>query len=305
MIDRMIERILQLHNPSVVGLDPKWAFIPHFLRREAMEARGNTPEAAAYAFYRFNAAIIDAVCDIVPAVKPQIAMYEEWGAAGYEVYVKTVRYAQSKGLIVIGDVKRSDVGNTAEAYSHGHIGRAELDGVWHDICGEDFLTVNPYLGVDGIDPFKQDCRTYDKGLFVLVKTSNPHSGQIQDLQTENGLVYQVVGNLVEKWGSDMMGRHGFSEVGAVVGATFPQQAADLRARMPHTFFLIPGYGAQWGKAEDIGVCFNQDGIGGIVNSSRGIIAAWQQDARFEEKDFALAAREAAVAMKKDLEKIYG
>ena len=305
IIDRLIQRITELHNPTVVGLDPRLEMVPSAIRTAAFAEFGHTPAAAAAAFYRFNTGLIDAVADIVPAVKPQIAMYEQYGAAGMDAYIRTIAYAKSKGLIIIGDVKRGDIASTAEAYSDGHIGRVDVGGKRAAVFGEDFITVNPYLGADSVEPYLQNCKDYDAGLFVLVKTSNKGSGDIQDLVLggDGRTIYEKVGQYVSDWGADIIGASGFSAIGAVVGATYPAQAEKLRAVMPHTFFLVPGYGAQGGKAEDLAVCFNKDGVGAIVNSSRGIIAAYKQAAykdKFGEDNYAEAARQAALDMKNDL-----
>ena len=303
MMDQLIEKIKQTQNPTVVGLDPRLSFIPTFLKEECYAQLGKTPQAAAEAFYRFNCAIIDAVYDLVPAVKPQVAMYEMLGSAGIESYIRTIQYAKQKGLIVIWDVKRGDIASTAENYSDGHIGRVAVEEERFEIYKEDFITVNPYLGYDSIEPYFANVSTYNKGLFVLVKTSNPHSGQLQNLDVGGHTLYEHVGQLVETWGEPYRGKYGYSDIGAVVGATHPQEAKKLRQEMPHTFFLVPGYGAQGGTAEDLAVCFDKDGLGAIVNSSRGIIAAHQKEpyrSAFPEKEFALAAREAVLAMKTDL-----
>ncbi len=302
IIDKLIEKIKLMENPTVVGLDPTISFLPKFLLEESFEKHGQTPKAVAEAFLKFNKAIIDEIYDIVPAVKPQVAMYEKFGAEGVQAYIDTISYAKEKGLIVIGDIKRSDIASSAEAYSDGHIGRAKIADNEFEIYKEDFVTVNPYLGVDSIEPFVKDCKAYERGLFVLVKTSNPNSGEIQDLMVGERKIYEEVGLLVSKWGKDLIGNYGFSEIGAVVGATHKEQASTLRKLMPHTFFLVPGYGAQGGTAEDLACCFHKNGLGAIVNSSRGIIAAYQNKYKndFSENDFAKAARAAAIEMKLDL-----
>lgn len=303
IIDRLIDKIKETGNPSVVGLDPRLNFIPSYITDKYYAKYGSTPKAAAKSMLKFNKKIIDAVYDIVPAVKPQIAMYERYGIEGLKAYDKTCKYAQSKGLIVIGDIKRSDIASTAEAYSDGHIGKVDINGMVYDSFAQDFITLNPYLGSDSITPFIKDCIEYEKGLFVLAKTSNPNSGEIQDLLVDGTPIYEKVAALIEKWGESTRGKYGYSSVGAVVGATHPAQAKRLREVMPHTFFLVPGYGAQGGKAEDLAVCF-KDGIGAIVNSSRGIIAAHQKeqykDCFTDERDFAQAARQACIDMKNDL-----
>lgn len=303
IIDRLIDRIKETGNPTVVGLDPRLSYIPSYITDKYFAKYGNTPKAAAKSMLKFNKKIIDAVFDIVPAVKPQIAMYERYGIEGLKAYEKTVEYAKQKGLIVIGDVKRNDIASTAEAYSDGLLGKADINGELADSIPHDFITVNPYFGSDGITPFTDDCKKYDKGIFVLAKTSNPHSGELQDLLSDGKPIYEHVGALIESWGSELIGENGYSSVGAVVGATHKEQAARLREIMPHTFFLVPGYGAQGGKAEDLAVCF-KDGIGAIVNSSRGIIAAHLKDeykiCYNDERLFALAARQASIDMKNDL-----
>lgn len=303
IIDKLIDKIKQTHNPTVVGLDPRLDYIPPHIKRESFGRFGETPKGAAEAFYQFNMELIDEIYDLVPAVKPQIAMYEQYGADGIEVYIKTIEYAKQKGLIVIGDVKRGDIASTAEAYSDGHIGMVGIGENKYSIYKEDFITVNPYLGYDSIEPYLENCRDFEKGLFILVKTSNKRSGDIQDLNIDGQAVYEKIGEYVSEWGKDLIGEYGFSEIGAVVGATYPNQAKRLREFMPHTFFLIPGYGAQGGKAEDLAVCFNKEGLGGIVNSSRGIIAAYQTPVyknNFTEEQFAKAARQAVLDMKSDL-----
>lgn len=303
IIDKLIEKIKCMENPTCVGLDPRIEYVPSFIKERYFEKYGKTPQAAAKSLYKFNKYIIDEIYDIVPCVKPQIAMYERFGIYGLKAYLKTIEYAKKNGLIVIGDIKRSDIASTAQAYSDGHIGRADVEGIKYEMFKEDFITLNPYLGSDSITPFLKDCKEYEKGLFVLVKTSNPNSGEIQDLITDGKPIYEKVSELVSKWGSELIGKYGFSEVGAVVGATHPKQAEEIRKLMPNTFFLVPGYGAQGGKAEDISVLFNEEGLGAIVNSSRGIIAAYMNDTyknKFSENDFAKASRAAAIDMKNDL-----
>lgn len=307
IIDTLIEKINATGNPTVVGLDPRLNYIPEYITEKYYTKYGYTKKAAAKSMLKFNKAIIDAIYDIVPAVKPQIAMYERYGIEGLKAYAKTCEYAKEKGLVVIGDIKRSDISSTAEAYSDGHIGRVQIGSeAFESDFAQDFITINAYLGSDGVKPFVSDCKQYDKGLFVLAKTSNPNSGEIQDLVIEeSGLtVYQQMGKLIEQWGEELMGEHGYSGVGAVVGATHPDQAKKLRELMPHTFFLVPGYGAQGGTAEDLAVCFDSNGVGAIVNSSRGIIAAHLKDEYKDcfnnEKHFALAARQACINMKNDL-----
>ncbi|MCC5909563.1 MAG: orotidine-5'-phosphate decarboxylase [Clostridiaceae bacterium] len=306
MIDRLIRKIKEKNNPTVVGLDPRLSMIPNFMKEASYERYGKTPKAVAEMFYSFNKEIIDAVWDIVPAVKPQIAMYEQYGHEGIKAYIDTVKYAKEKGLIVIGDIKRSDIASTAEAYAEGHIGRVEIEEENYDIYGTDSITLNPYLGYDSIEPYMKHCKDHDKGLFILVKTSNPNSGEIQDLEVDGEKLYERVGKLVSKWGEELVGEAGYSSIGAVVGATHPQQAERIRKIMPRTYFLVPGYGAQGGKAEDLKGYFNEDGLGAIINSSRGIIAAYKKEeynSEFSEKDFGKAARQAAIDMREDLNRV--
>lgn len=304
MIDKLIERIKELNNPTVVGLDPKLDFVPEFIKKEAYDKYGMTTKGAAEAFLKFNKMIIDEIYTLVPAVKPQVSMYEQLGEEGIRVYIETIKYAKEKGLIVIGDIKRGDIASTAEAYSNGHIGMVQIGDENHKVYESDFVTVNPYMGYDAVSPYLNNCEKYDKGLFVLVKTSNPFGGQIQDIESKDGeKIYEKVGNLVSEWGKDHIGESGFSKIGAVVGATYPEQGKRLRELMPHTFFLVPGYGAQGATAKDLVGCFNKEGIGAIVNSSRGIIAAYKKDeykVKFTDKEFAKAARAAVIDMKKDL-----
>ena len=295
-IDALISHIREMDNPSAVGLDLRLDLIPDEIKKEAFERLGCGCEAVSEIFYYLNGKIIDAVCGIVPAVKPQIAFYEMYGAPGIEAYVKTVAYAAKKGMTVIGDVKRSDVASTAEAYSNGHIGWVSINGESLSVFGEDFITINPYLGGDSVAPFLINCEKYGTGLFILVKTSNPGSGQIQDLMTTDGCVHEIVGRLVSEWGAGLTGEYGYSSIGAVVGATHPKTAATLRGQMRYTFFLAPGYGAQGGGAKDAAACFDSSGGGAIVNSSRAIIGAWMESG----VDFDIAARNAAVKMRDDI-----
>ncbi len=303
MIDRLIDRIMELKNPTVVGLDPRLGMIPDHVKEAAYAKYGRTLEGASEAFLKFNKAIIDAVCDLVPAVKPQIAMYETLGAAGMQAFIETVRYAKEKGMIVIGDIKRSDIASSAEAYATAHIGATDVEGDTFSAFDEDMITLNPYLGSDSIQPFFKTMRAFDRGMFVLCKTSNPGGGEFQDLLVDGMPLYEKVGLRIEAWGEEFRGKYGFSDVGAVVGATYPEQGVRLRALLPHTFFLVPGYGAQGATARDLAGCFNADGIGAIVNSSRGIIGAWQSakyKERFTPEEFALASRAAVIDMQKDL-----
>ena len=299
MIDTLLKRIDALNNPTVVGLDPTIEMIPAYLKEEKFARFGKTPQAVAEMFLAFNRAIMEAVQGIVPAVKPQIAFYERYGIPGLMAYEKTAALAKEMGFIVIGDIKRGDIGSTAAAYA-AHIGGTEVAGERFDLWHEDFVTVNPYLGVDGIQPFIDACVEADKGIFVLVKTSNPSSSQLQDILVDGEPVYMRVAALVDEWGRSAMGNMGYSRVGAVVGATHKEEGMRIRKALPNTFFLAPGYGAQGGTAADIRGFFDKDGRGCIVNSSRGIIAAYKKNEKYGERDFADAARDAALAMKKDL-----
>ncbi|MBQ4347063.1 MAG: orotidine-5'-phosphate decarboxylase [Firmicutes bacterium] len=303
--DILIDKILEKENPSVVGLDPRPEYIPQSIFDICIAEYGKTAAAVAEAYLRFNIGIIEAVADIVPAVKPQIAMYEQFGPEGLIAYVRTVDYARQKGLVVIGDVKRGDIASTAEAYSDAHLGTSSiLGGEPFAAFDTDYITINPYMGYDSIEPYLENCKARDKGLFILVKTSNPGSSDFQDLKVGDKALYQIVGESVEKWGEPLRGRHGYSALGAVVGATHPKEAAILREAMPHTFFLVPGYGAQGAGADDIRFSFDKNGLGAIVNSSRGIIAAHKKDPKFSDDNFADAAREAALAMKADLMSVW-
>ena len=303
LIDRLVEKIKTLGAPIVVGLDPRINELPQHLKEESYAKKGKSPEGITAAILAFNKAIIDNICDLVPAVKPQIALYEQFGVAGLLCYLQTVQYAKEKGLIVIGDIKRGDIASTAQGYSNAFIGETDIEGQRVAVSNHDFITVNPYMGYDSIEPYLADCKQYDKGLFVLVKTSNPSSKDIQDLQTADGRpVYAHVGQMVSQWGEGLIGSSGFSNIGAVVGATHPSQGQELRKLMPHTFFLVPGYGAQGGKATDLGGMLNNDGLGIIVNSSRGITGAYQSAKyKTDDNDFAKAARQAVLDMKADLE----
>jgi len=301
MISKLIDKIQKTGAPIVVGLDPKLSFIPEDMKEKCFDEKGKNLEGAAEAFWQFNKEIIDNIADIVPAVKPQIAMYEELGIPGLITFKKTVEYAKEKGLIVIGDIKRGDIGSTSESYAVGHLGEVTIEGNSFKGFDEDFATVNPYLGSDGVKPFIDVCNRNDKGIFVLVKTSNPSSGEFQDRLIDGRPLYEIVGEQVEKWGMDSMDGS-YSNVGAVVGATYPEMGRILREIMPHAYILVPGYGAQGGKGKDLVNFFNKDGLGAIVNSSRGIIAAWKSDSykEFSDGKVGEAARAAALDMKKDI-----
>lgn len=304
MIQQLIEKIQSTKAPICVGLDPMLNYIPEHILKRSFEEFGETLEGAADAIWQFNKEIVDHTFDLIPSVKPQIAMYEQFGIEGLKVYKKTVDYCQSKGLLVIGDAKRGDIGSTSAAYATAHIGKIQVGSNTFSGFGTDFLTVNPYLGTDGVKPFVDVCKTEDKGLFVLVKTSNPSSGEFQDQLVNGRPVYELVAEKVVEWGADCMDGT-YSNVGAVVGATYPEMSRILRKLMPNTYFLVPGYGAQGGTAEDLKYCFNEDGLGAIVNSSRGIIAAYKQEkyAKFGAEHFAEASRQAVIDMVADINSV--
>lgn len=305
-LDRLIEKIVEKQNPTVAGLDPKLSYIPDFIKEEAFAKYGKTLEGAAEAILVYNKALIDALCDIVPAVKPQAAYYEMYGWQGVRALTETIAYAKSKGIFVITDGKRNDIGTTMEAYATAHLGVTDVDGTEAAAFGADALTVNGYLGADGIVPVINVSKKMDTGMFVLVKTSNPSSGELQNLELEGSeTIYLHMGNLCEEWGKELMGKYGYSGVGAVVGATYPQQLTELRKELTHTFFLVPGYGAQGGTAKDIAGAFDSNGLGAIVNSSRGIMCAWQKEDGCKPEDFAAAARREAEKMKKLLTDVTG
>jgi orotidine-5'-phosphate decarboxylase len=298
IIDRLIEKIEEKNNPSAVGLDTVLSYIP-----EDYYKKCTSFESAAKYITEFNVRIIDSVYDIVPCVKVQVACYEMYGIDGLRAFSETIKYAKEKGLIVISDVKRNDIGSTAKYYSSAYLGQTELCGGSLTPFESDFITVNGYLGTDGIKPFVEDCEKYGKGIFALVKTSNPSSGELQDKKSENGKTfYEEMGNLVADWGRGLIGKYGYSSVGAVVGATHKEQAALLRKQLKSVFFLIPGYGAQGGRAEDLAVCFDGKGRGGIVNSSRAILTAYKTE-KYKGLSCNAAAREAALEMKQDLNRV--
>ena len=305
MIEKLVERIKKLEAPIVVGLDPTLNFVPGFLLDKAINEKGETLEAAADAIFEFNKKIVDAVYDLIPAVKPQIAMYEQFGIPGLMAYKQTVDYCHEKGLLVIGDAKRGDIGSTSTAYAIGHIGKVKVGSTEIAPFDEDFLTINPYMGSDSVVPFVEECKKYDKGLFILVKTSNPSSGEFQDQKVGKKAVYELVGKKVDEWGAELI-KNGYSDVGAVVGATYPEMGEVLREIMPKAYILVPGYGAQGGTAAELKPFFNKDGLGAIVNSSRGIIAAYKQEkyAEYGAEGFAEAARAAVIDMKNDIASIF-
>ena len=301
MINKLISNIRKTNAPIVVGLDPMLNYIPEHIQKKAFAEFGETLEGAAEAIWQYNKGIVDATYDLIPAVKPQIAMYEQFGIPGLTAYKKTVDYCKSKGLVVIGDIKRGDIGSTSAAYAVGHLGHVQVGSRKYAGFDEDFATVTPYLGSDGVKPFMDVCKEEKKGIFVLVKTSNPSSGEFQDRVIDGRPLYELVGEKVAQWGDELMG-DGYSYVGAVVGATYPEMGKVLRKIMPKTFILVPGYGAQGGKGADLVHFFNEDGLGAIVNSSRGIIAAYKQDKykEFGAENYADASRQAVKDMIADI-----
>ena len=303
MINKLINKIQKTKAPIVVGLDPMLSYVPEHIQKKAFAEYGETLEGAAEAIWQFNKEIVDKTYDLIPAVKPQIAMYEQFGIEGLKAYKKTVDYCKSKDLVVIGDIKRGDIGSTSAAYAVGHLGKVQVGSKTYAGFDEDFATVNPYLGSDGVKPFVDVCKQENKGLFILVKTSNPSSGEFQDQKIDGKPLYELVGEKVAQWGEEHMGESGYSYVGAVVGATYPEQGEILRKVMPKSFILVPGYGAQGGKGKDLVHFFNEDGLGAIVNSSRGIIAAYKQEAyaKFGAENFGDASRAAVEAMIADIQ----
>lgn len=297
--DRLCKAILEKNNPTVAGLDPKLDFVPEFIKKESFQKFGNTLEGAADALLTFNKGLIDALYDIVPAVKPQCAYYEMYGWQGVRTLYETIQYAKEKGLFVITDGKRNDIGTTMEAYAAAHLGEVSVNGTSVSPFGADALTVNGYLGTDGIAPLLNICEQHDKGIFVLVKTSNKSSGELQDKQIGDATIYRTMGGMCEQWGEASRGAYGYSAVGAVVGATYPAQLAELRRALPHTFFLVPGYGAQGGGANDVVPAFDAEGLGAVINSSRGIMCAYKKG-DYAEEQYAEAARAEAIRMRDEL-----
>jgi orotidine-5'-phosphate decarboxylase len=295
-IDKLIKLIKEKNNPTIAGLDPKLDYIPDYIKLEAFSKHGRTLKGAAEAIWIFNKALIDELYPIVPAVKPQSAYYEMYGFEGVRVLSKTIEYAKSRGLFVVADVKRNDIGSTASAYAAAYLGKTDLgDGISEEAFGADSVTVNPYLGTDGIMPFLE----YGKSIFVLAKTSNPSSGELQDKYIDGITVYEYIGSLINKWGENYMGENGYNSVGAVVGATYPKQLKELRKRLPATYFLVPGYGAQGAKAEGIAAAFDENGLGAIINASRSIMCAYKK-ACCDEREFAKAAKEEAIRMRDEI-----
>lgn len=300
MIDKLIDRIIELQNPTCVGLDTDFGYLPEYMRTDMA-----TFEGVAEQIIEFNMNIVDKVCDIVPAVKVQVAYYEQYGFEGLRAFDYTVNYAKGRGMFVIADCKRNDIGSTAKCYSTAYLGETDINGKKISAFPADMLTVNGYLGTDGIAPFVEDVKAHDKGIFALVKTSNPSSGELQNLKLESGeYLYERMGKLVEEWGKDTIGKYGYSDVGAVVGATHPEEAERLRKQLKNTFFLIPGYGAQGGNAQMLKCCFDERGLGGIVNNSRGIICAYKKPA-YSGMSYAEAARAACIDMQQDLASTLG
>ncbi len=300
IMDKLIGKIQETNNPTVMGLDPRYEMLPKCVTSKYSKDL----EGVVQAIIEFNKKLIDATCDIIPAIKPQIAFYEMYGIPGMKAFKETCKYAKEKGMLVIADIKRGDIGSTATGYSNAYLGKTQIGDKEESIYDVEFVTVNPYMGTDCVKPFIDDCKKYDKGIFILVKTSNPSSGELQDIKLENGEeVYKRVASLVEKWGEDLRGENGYSSVAAVVGATYPKQLEELRNLAPHTFFLIPGYGAQGGKAEDIALGFDKNGIGGIINASRSLMCAYKSDKWkdvYQEDEYAKATRAEAIRMKEEL-----
>lgn len=299
-IDQLIQKIKETNNPTVIGLDPRYDMLPNCIKKNYTGSVKKICEG----ILEYNKALIDNVCDIIPAVKPQMAFYEAFGLDGIQCFQETCKYAKENNMIVIVDAKRGDIGSTAESYSSAYIGKTKVEDQLYGLDYIDFITVNAYFGTDCVKPFIEDCKKYDKGIFILVKTSNPSSGELQDLKLENGkTIYETMGNLVETWGTELIGENGYSSIAAVVGATYPEQLQTLREQMPHTFFLIPGYGAQGGKAGDIALGFDQNGLGGIINASRSLMCAYKSDRwkdQFSDEEFAKATRAEAIRMRDEL-----
>lgn len=301
MINKLIENIKKTGAPIVVGLDPTLKLIPDHVLEKNYKEFGANLEGVSNAIFEYNKTIVDSVYDLIPAVKPQIAMYETFGIPGLVAFDKTVKYCKSKGLVVIGDIKRGDIGSTSTAYALGHLGKVTIEGKDYRGFEEDFATVNPYLGSDGVKPFIDVCKEEKKGIFVLVKTSNPSSGEFQDQRVDGKPLYELVGEKVNEWAQEC--REGdYSQVGAVVGATYPEMGKILRDIMPNSYILVPGYGAQGGKGKDLVHFFNKDGLGAIVNSSRGIIGAYAQEkyAQYGAENYGDAARAAVIDMRDDI-----
>jgi len=303
-LDRLIKKIIDMKNPTVAGLDPMLDYVPGYIKERYFEEDGPSLKAAARSVFKFNQCIIDEIFDIVPAIKPQIAYYEMYGHYGIETFEKTIRYAKAKGMYVINDAKRNDIGDTMNAYAAAHIGEVFVGDSVYEPFGADAVTINAYLGTDSITPLLKLCKEKDKGIFILVKTSNKSSGELQDLEFGGEPLYSRIGGMCEEWGKDLRGEYGYSAVGAVVGATYPKQLRELREKMPHTMFLVPGYGAQGGGARDIVGAFDSNGLGAVINSSRGIMCAYKNRGG-NERDFAKLAREEAVSMRECIQDAIG
>ena len=298
-VDLLIEKIKEKSNPSVAGLDPRVEYVPEHIREKAYAEYGKNLKGASEAIWEFNKGLIDALYDIVPAVKPQSAFYEMYGLPGEEVLHRTIEYAREKGLYVILDVKRNDIGSTAAAYSAAYLGRVDIDGESFDPCPVDAVTVNPYLGTDGIQPFVDDCMKYEKMIFALARTSNPSSSELQMLVSGDKMIFEHVAELIGKWNEGTIGENGYGAVGAVVGATHVSDAETMRKILKNAYFLVPGYGAQGGGLEGVSKCFNDDGLGAIINSSRGIMCAYKKTEAGGEA-FADAARAEAIRMRDEI-----
>ena len=299
-IDKLINKIKETNNPTVMGLDPRYDMLPKCVT----DKYPKTLEGVSKAIIEYNKALIDATYDIIPAVKPQLAFYEMFGIPGMVAFEETCKYAKEKGMIIIADNKRGDIGSTAQGYSNAYLGRTPIGEIEEAVYDVEFITVNPYMGTDCVKPFIEDCKKYNKGIFILVKTSNPSSGELQDVKLGSGEeVYKKVVELVEKWGEELRGEYGYSSIAAVVGATYPKQLQELRELAPHTYFLIPGYGAQGGKASDIALGFDKTGLGGIVNASRSLMCAYKSENwkdKFKEEEYAQATRAEALRMRDEL-----
>lgn len=301
-IDKLIEKIKETNNPTVIGVDTRYDMVPECVKNKYSKDINGMCSA----MLEYSKALIDATYDIIPAVKLQSAYFEMYGVEGIKLYKEMIDYCKEKGMIVMADVKRGDIGSTSAGYSKAYLGKNIINEKEEGIFDVDFATVNPYMGSDCVNPFVEDCKKYDKGIFVLVKTSNKSSGELQDLKTEDGEeIYKKVAKLVNTWGKDLIGEYGYSSVSAVVGATYPKQLKELRELMPHAYFLIPGYGAQGGKAEDIALGFDKNGLGGIVNATRSLMCAYKSDLwkdKFKEEDYAKATRAEAIRMRDELNK---
>ena len=299
-IDVLIEKIKQTNNPTVIGLDPRYEMLPECVKKKYEK----NLEGVSKAIIEYNKTIIDEISDIIPAIKPQIAFYEMYGIEGIKAFKETCRYAKEKKMVVIADIKRGDIGSTAQGYSNAYLGKTKIAEIEESIFDIDFVTVNPYMGTDCVKPFIEDCKKYNKGLFILVKTSNPSSGELQDLKLESGkTIYETVAELVTNWGKELIGEYGYSSISAVVGATYPKQLQTLRKIMPNSYFLIPGYGAQGGKAEDIALGFDDTGLGGIVNASRSLMSAYKSELwkdKYKDEEYAKASRAEAIRMRDEL-----